>query len=86
LDKAGNVLFIFSEAPYSGYDFNNLLLSLPISIFNAMYLEGGREASLYLSANGLELDKAGAFETGFNESPVRPGANPIPNVIGIIKR
>jgi len=86
LDKGGNVLFIFSEAPYSGHDFNNLLLSLPISIFNAMYLEGGREASLYLSANGLELDMAGISETGFNESPIRSGANPIPNVIGIIKK
>jgi len=86
LDKAGNVLFIFSEAPYSGYDFNNLLLSLPISISNAMYLEGGREASLYLSANGLELDKAGISEMGFNESPIRSGGNPIPNAIGITKK
>jgi len=86
LDKAGNVLFIFSEAPHSGHDFNNFLLSLPISIFNAMYLEGGREASLYLSTNGLELDMAGISETGFNESPIRSGANPIPNVIGIIKK
>jgi len=86
LDKAGNVLFIFSEAPYSGYDFNNLLLSLPLSISNAMYLEGGREASLYLSANGLELDKAGISEMGFNESPIRSGGNPIPNAIGIIKK
>jgi exopolysaccharide biosynthesis protein len=86
VDKGGNVLFIFSEAPYSGYDFNTILLSLPISIFNAMYLEGGREASLYFSANGLELDKVGISETGFNENPIRPGVNPIPNVIGIIKK
>ena len=86
VDKEGNVLFIFSEAPYSGYEFNTILLSLPISIFNAMYLEGGREASLYFSANGLELDKVGISETGFNESPIRSGGNPIPNVIGIIKK
>lgn len=86
LDKTGNVLFIFSEAPYSGYDFNNLLLSLPLSIFNTMYLEGGREASLYFSAKGLELDKSGASETGFNETTVRAGGNPIPNVIGITKK
>jgi hypothetical protein len=86
MDKGGNVLFIFSEAPYSGYDFNTILLSLPISIFNAMYLEGGREASLYFSAKGFELDEAGISETGFNESPIRPGGNPIPNVIGIVKK
>jgi len=86
LDKGGNVLFIFSEAPYSGYDFNNVLLSLPISIFNAMYLEGGREASLYFSANNFELDKGGIYESGFSESSIRSSANPIPNIIGIIKK
>jgi hypothetical protein len=51
-----------------------------------MYLEGGREASLYFSAKGFELDEAGISETGFNESPIRSGGNPIPNVIGIIKK
>ena len=86
LDKGGNVLFIFSETPYSGYDFNNVLLSLPISIFNAIYLEGGREASLYFSANNFELEKSGIYESGFNESSIRSSANPIPNVIGIIKK
>jgi uncharacterized protein YigE (DUF2233 family) len=86
LDKGGNVLFIFSETPYSGYDFNNVLLSLPISIFNAIYLEGGREASLYFSANNFELEKSGIYESGFNESLIRSSANPIPNVIGIIKK
>jgi uncharacterized protein YigE (DUF2233 family) len=86
MDQGGNVLFIFSEAPYSGYDFNNILLSLPISIFNAMYLEGGRAASLYFSANGFVLDKAGIYESGLNGNSIRSGAQPIPNVIGIIKK
>ncbi|NWG01869.1 MAG: phosphodiester glycosidase family protein [Syntrophaceae bacterium] len=86
MDKGGHVLFIFSEAPYSGYDFNNILLSLPISIFNAMYLEGGREASLYFSAKGMVLEKAGIYESDFNGNTIRPGAQPIPNVIGIMKK
>ena len=86
VDKGGNILFIFSEGPYSGYDFNNILLSLPLSIFNAMYLEGGREASLYFSANGFVLDKAGIYESAFNGNSIRPAAHPIPNVIGIVKK
>jgi len=86
MDKAGNALFIFSEGPYSGHDFNTLLLSLPVSIYNAMYLEGGPEASLYYSAHGVELDQSGIYETGLNENPVRPGARPIPNIIGITKK
>jgi len=86
VDKEGNVLFILSEAPYSGYDFNNVLLSLPLSIFNGTYLEGGPEASLYFSAAGIELEKAGIYGTSLDGSVVRSGAYPIPNVIGITKK
>lgn len=86
MDKNGNGLFIFSEAPYSGHDFINLLLSLPISLYSAMYLEGGSETSLYLSSNGIELDKVGIKGPGLDDSLVRGGARPIPNVIGITKK
>ncbi len=85
-DKNGNGLFIFSEAPYSGHDFINALLSLPISIYNAMYLEGGSETSLYFSSNGMELDKVGSRGPGLDDTLVRPVARPIPNVIGIRKK
>jgi uncharacterized protein YigE (DUF2233 family) len=86
VDKEGNVLFILSETPYSGHDFNNMLLSLPLSIFNATYLEGGPEASLYFSAGGIELEKVGIYGTRLNGSAARSSAYPIPNVIGIIKK
>jgi len=86
VDREGNVLLILSEAPYSGYDFNNVLLSLPLSIFNATYLEGGPEASLYFSATGTELEKVGIYGMGPDGSIVRSGAYPIPNVIGITRK
>ena len=38
-DKSGNVLFIHSRAPFSVYDFNRMLLTLPLDIQNAMYKE-----------------------------------------------
>ncbi|MGB9708127.1 MAG: phosphodiester glycosidase family protein [Candidatus Pacearchaeota archaeon] len=91
-DKERNVLFIHSRSPYSVNDFANILLSLPLSLQNAMYLEGGPEASLYVlvkgndSAKGIEIEKFGSYETGFNENDYNPGAWPIPNVIGVIKR
>lgn len=85
MDKSGNILFIFTRSPYSGHDFNNVLLSLPISIYNAMYLEGGPEATLYLSSGDTEFEKVGSYETEFwDETNVR--AWPIPNVIGIAKK
>ena len=38
-DKSGNDLFIHSRAPFSVYDFNRMLLTLPLDIQNAMYKE-----------------------------------------------
>ncbi len=84
MDKTGNGLFIFTEAPYSGYDFASLLLSLPISIHNAIYLEGGQEANLYFSRNSVEFEKIGGTASlGSDNIPV---ARPVPNVIGITKK
>ncbi len=86
MDKSGNILFIFTRSPYSVHDFINMLLSLPISIYNAMYLEGGPEATLYFSANGIELEKNGSFESGFIGNDSITAAWPIPNVLGVVKK
>ncbi len=86
IDKQGNCLFIFTRSPYSVYDFNNILLKLPISIYNAMYLEGGPEASFYLNHNGTEVKKFGSYETGFNENNDNDDYLEIPNIIGISKK
>lgn len=85
-DKENNILFIFTRSPYAVHDFINILLSLPISIYNAMYLEGGPEATLYFSANNIEFEKFGSFETGFIENDFISAAWPIPNVLGIVKK
>jgi uncharacterized protein YigE (DUF2233 family) len=85
IDKSGKALFIFTESHYSGYDFANILLSLPISIYNAMYLEGGREANLYFSANEVEFERIGRHIIS-NENDSIPVARPIPNIIGIVKK
>jgi uncharacterized protein YigE (DUF2233 family) len=85
IDKGGNALFIFTKSPYSGYEFANILLSLPISIHNAMYLEGGQEASLYFSANDVEFERIG-FRASLNENDHISVARPVPNVIGIVKK
>jgi uncharacterized protein YigE (DUF2233 family) len=85
IDKGGNALFIFTRSPYSGYEFANILLSLPISIHNAMYLEGGQEASLYFSAKDVEFERIG-FPASLNENDDLSVARPVPNVIGIVKK
>ena len=85
-DKNGNILFIFCRSPYSMYDFNNLLLKLPIDIVCAQHLEGGPEASLYFRYNDIEINKFGSYETLFNENDQNFGAWDIPNIIGFIKK
>jgi hypothetical protein len=85
MDKSGNALFIFAKSRYSGHDFANILLSMPISIRNAMYLEGGQQASLYFSAKEVKFEKIG-LPASLNENGTLPVARPIPNVIGIVKK
>ena len=86
IDKSGNALFISTEVPYSGHDFSNALLSLPLSISNALYLEGGFEANLFFYSNAVELERVGVRETGLQEDSPRAVPRPIPNVIGITKK
>ncbi|MGD0918004.1 MAG: phosphodiester glycosidase family protein [Thermodesulfobacteriota bacterium] len=86
IDKNGNGLFIFTESPFSVHDFTNILLSLPLSLYNAVYLEGGPEATLYFSGKGVEFEKVGSHETGLNENDFPKIARPIPNIIGIVKK
>jgi hypothetical protein len=86
MDKSGNGLFIFAEPAYSVHDFINILLFLPISLCNAMYLEGGPEATLYFSGNGIEFEKIGTYDTRLKENDFLKTARPIPNLIGIVRK
>jgi exopolysaccharide biosynthesis protein len=85
-DADGRILFILCRSPYSMYDFNETLLSLPINIVCAQHLEGGPEAQLYLKHDKTEIDLCGSYESGFTENDDNLSAWPIPNIIGITKR
>jgi hypothetical protein len=78
-------VFLFCRAPYTMWDFNHLLLRLPLKIERAMHVEGGPEASLSIRAAALSLDLNGAYETGFREIDDEAGQWPIPNVIGVAR-
>lgn len=86
VDKDGHVLLIHSRSPFSVHDLNHTLLGLPLAIKNAMYVEGGPEASLYIKAGGREREWVGSYETNFAEHDDNRSAWGIPNVIGILKR
>jgi len=85
-DRDGNILFTFCRSPYSMYDFNHLLLSLPIDLVSAQHLEGGPEAQLYFNVGDREVELSGSYETGFMEGPGNLVAWPIPNVLGLVRK
>ncbi len=85
-DKKGNALFMFSRSPYRVHDFNNILLNSNINIKNAMYLEGGPEASFYVGHKNFNLLDFGSYETGLNEDNENSFCFPLPNIIGVKKR
>jgi uncharacterized protein YigE (DUF2233 family) len=86
VDKNHDVLVIFSQQPYSVHDLIEVLLSLPISIYNAMYLEGGPQASLYLSTKNDTIERYGGLEGSPDSHNPLQVWWPIPNVIGIVRK
>ncbi len=84
MDTQGNILFLFNRTPLSVHDFIEILLSLPLSLKSAMYLEGGPQASLYLSTSTITLERYGVWG-GLEKNPL-PFPLPVPNVIGISKK
>jgi len=84
MDFQGNILFLFSRTPLSVHDFIDILLSLPLSLKSAMYLEGGPQASLYLSTSRMTVERYGVW--GGLEKNSLQFPLPVPNVIGISKK
>jgi hypothetical protein len=86
MDRSGRVLMIHCRSPYPVHDLIEMLLQLPIGLRNAMYVEGGPEAQLYVRAGSFEAEYFGSFETGFFEADANRRAWPIPNVLGVERR
>ena len=86
VDRAGQVLFVFTSSPYSPKEFIDILLGLPLELERAMYLEGGPEASLFLSTPEVTLERFGTHGTGLGGLFENQGSWPIPQVIGVVKR
>lgn len=85
IDTRGQVLFIHCQAPLVIYEFNEALLSLPIDIFNAMYVEGGPEAAMYLKTDTIDRSWPGRYENPLLGT-ITQKLWPIPNVIGIMPK
>ena len=86
MDADGHALLIFCRSPYTMHDYVNILLQSPLRIRQAMYLEGGPEASLSINSGAVVRNLFGSYETGFTENDASNAAFPLLNVIGIVKK
>lgn len=81
MDHEHRVLFIHTRFPYTSHDFINILMDLPIQITQAMYVEGGPEAQLYIQTSAHSYEFIGDYESEYKGK--NHIARPIPNIIGI---
>lgn len=82
IDQQGRLLFIHVRAPLTTHDLVDALLALPLGLREAMYLEGGPEAQLYVNAGGREVEVVGSQGSSF-AAIENTYALPIPNVLGV---
>jgi hypothetical protein len=85
VDRRGRILFIHARTAWSVHDLVTALLGLPIDLVQAMYVEGGPEAQLFVRGGGLEVERVGGFE-GAPRAADNLQAWPVPNVIAAVRR
>ena len=62
-----------------------MLLELPIGLKQAMYVEGGADAQLYINTGNEEHEFIGSYSTGSREHDENNYSRPIPNVLGLVR-
>jgi hypothetical protein len=82
VDRRGRVLFIHARTPWPIHELVQALLSSPIELSQAMYVEGGPEAQLFARGGGREVERVGTFETTGENAR----AWPVPNVVVAVKK
>ena len=83
MDSDGQLFFLYSGFPRSVHEFIEILLDLPLGISSTMYLEGGIQAGIYLSAGGITIDLPGENRSEILLNNDSQMGRPLPNVIGV---
>ena len=86
-DGKGWVLLIHVRAPHDTHDLIDALLRLPLDLQRLMYVEGGREASLYVKVGGrVVVSETGDLVAGLLGTDEKRAVWPLPNVIAFAER
>lgn len=84
LDATGRILFIHTDSAVSTHRLIETLLALPLDISQAMYVEGGPQAQLYVHSGSRSFELTGSLNPLFGGGSGL--AWPLPNVIGVKRR
>ena len=82
-DPLGRIYLIFSRSPYTHNDIIKFMSQMPYELYNAIYLEGGPETSLYINVNGEEITRLGSYVSGSYPKDTNTEFWKLPNVIGL---
>lgn len=82
-DIDNNLYYIFNRSPYTHKEMIQFMLQFPFKIKNAVYLEGGPEASLYIKFGDKEITKMGSYISTTYPTDSNQKFWKIPNVIGL---
>jgi len=85
LDNQNRVLFIHVRSPYTSHDLINMLLELPVGLRQAMYVEGGADAQLYINTGKVRYEFIGSYSSGSREHDENTFSHSVPNVVGLVR-
>ncbi|MBC8286234.1 MAG: phosphodiester glycosidase family protein [Nitrospinae bacterium] len=85
LDNRDRVLFIHVRSPYTSHDLINMLLELPLDLKQAMYVEGGADAQLYINTGKEKHEFIGSYSSGSREHDENTFSHSVPNVLGLVR-
>jgi hypothetical protein len=83
MDPLHRVYFIFTRSPYTHNEMIQFMSSMPFELYNAIYMEGGPETSLYVKTDELTIEKMGSYVSETYEKDTNESFWKLPNVIGI---
>lgn len=85
-DTTGNLYIIFTRSPYTHQKMISYLQEMPLNIRTSVYLEGGPEASLYVSTGDTVIAKYGSYVSNTCNNDDNDHFWKIPNVIALRKK
>jgi len=83
VDPLRRVYFIFTRSPYTHNEMIKFMSDMPFELYNAIYMEGGPETSLYMKFGDKEFQKVGSYVSETYPKDTNNEFWKLPNIIGM---